>query len=30
MTRTGGRWEIAHNPGFELLADGSVVVGEAN
>jgi uncharacterized protein len=25
----GHVWEIAHNPGFQLLADGSVVVGEA-
>jgi predicted lactoylglutathione lyase len=24
----GHAWEIAHNPGFALLADGSVVVGE--
>lgn len=24
----GHAWEIAHNPGFRLLADGSVVVGE--
>ena len=26
----GHAWEIAHNPGFALLADGSVVVGEAH
>jgi uncharacterized glyoxalase superfamily protein PhnB len=26
----GHAWEIAHNPGFALLPDGSVVVGEAN
>ena len=26
----GHTWEIAHNPGFPLLPDGSVVVGEAN
>jgi len=25
----GHTWEIAHNPGFPLLPDGSVVVGEA-
>ena len=25
----GHVWEIAHNPGFPLLPDGSVVVGEA-
>jgi predicted lactoylglutathione lyase len=24
----GHAWEIAHNPGFPLLPDGSVVVGE--
>jgi predicted lactoylglutathione lyase len=26
----GHAWEIAHNPGFPLLPDGSVVVGEPN
>ena len=26
----GHAWEVAHNPGFALLADGSVVVGEAH
>ncbi len=26
----GHAWEIAHNPGFRLLADGSVVVGETH
>jgi uncharacterized protein len=26
----GHAWEIAHNPGFPLLADGSVVIGEVN
>jgi uncharacterized protein len=26
----GHVWEIAHNPGFRLLPDGSVVVGEAS
>lgn len=25
----GHVWEIAHNPGFPLLPDGSVIVGEA-